>query len=78
MSRKMFDLENYIKISRSYLTRDDNGKIVAKVDVDIDTDEMSKEVEELRESLLNIRKILGYDFALIVSENNIKVMKELE
>ena len=73
----MFDLENYIKISRSYLTRDDNGKIVAKVDVDIDTDEMSKEVEELRESLLNIRKILGYDFALTVNGNDI-IFEELK
>ena len=73
----MFDLENYIKISRSYLTRDDNGKIVAKVDVDIDTDEMSKEVEELRESLLNIHKILGYDFTLTVNGNDI-IFEELK
>lgn len=68
----MFDLENYIKVSRSYLTRDDNGKIVAKVDVDIDTDEMSKDIEEWCESLRNLHKILGYDFTVIVSENKIK------
>ena len=78
MEKKMFDLEKYIKIKRTYLKRDNDGRITAHIDVSIDDDEISREVEELQESLLNIRKILGYDFALIVSEKNIKVMKELE
>ena len=74
----MFDIEKYIKIKRTYLKRDNDGRITAHMNISIDDNEISKEVEELRESLLNIHKILGYDFALIVSENNIKVMKEFE
>ena len=74
----MFDLEKYIKVGHTYLKQDNDERITAHIDVNIDGDEINKEVEELQESLLNIRKILGYDFALIVSENSIKVMKEFE
>ena len=74
----MFDIEKYIKIKRTYLEHDDDERITAHMDVNIDDNEISKEIEELRESLLNIRKILGYDFILIVSKNNIKMMKEFE
>ena len=71
----MFDLEKYIKVG-AYLKHDNDGNV--HIDANIITDEIDKEVEELQEGLLNIRQILGYDFALIVSENSIKVMKELE
>lgn len=74
----MFNIEKYINIKHTYLKRDNDGRITAHMNISIDDDEISKEIEELRESLLNIRKILRYDFALIVNENNIKVMKELE
>lgn len=74
----MFDIEKYIKINRTYLKCDNDGKIIAHMNISIDNNEINKEIEELQEILLNIRKILGYDFALIVSENNIKVMKEFE
>ena len=67
----MFDLEKYIKVGWACLKHDNDGKITVHINANIITDEISKEVEELRESLLNIRKILGYDFALIVSENKI-------
>ena len=78
MEKKMFDLEKYIKVNRTYLKRDNNGRITAHMNINIDDEEISKEIEELRKNLLNIRKILGYDFALIVSKNGIKVMKEFE
>lgn len=74
----MFDLEKYIKDGCVCLKRDNDDEITVHIDANIITDEINKEVEELQESLLNIRQILGYDFALIVSENSIKVMKELE
>ena len=73
----MFDLEKYIKISRIYLKQDNDGRIPAHMDVNIDDDEINKEIEELRENLLNIRKILGYDFTLTVSENDI-IFEELK
>ena len=73
----MFDIEKYIKIKRTYLEHDDDERITAHMDVNIDDNEISKEIEELRESLLNIRKIFGYDFALIVSENDI-IFEELK
>ena len=72
----MFDLEKCIK-SSVYLKHDNNGKITAHINANIITDEISKEVEELRENLLNIRKILGYDFTLTVSENDI-IFEELK
>lgn len=67
---KMFDLEKYIKVG-AYLKHDNDGKITVHINANIITDEINKEVEELQESLLNIHQILGYDFALIVSENKI-------
>lgn len=73
----MFDIEKYIKIKRTYLKCDNDGRITAHLNISIDDDEISKEVEELRESLLNIRKILGYDFTLTVNGNDI-IFEELE
>lgn len=73
----MFDLEKYVKVGCVYLKRDNDGKIVAHVDVNIDHDEMHKEIEELYESLHNLHKILGYDFTLTANKNDI-IFKELE
>lgn len=60
MEEKIFNIEKYIKVSRTYLKRDNDGRITAHMNISIDDNEISKEVEELRKSLLNIHKILGY------------------
>ena len=67
----MFNVEKYIKNYHPYLECDNDGRITGHIYVNIDDDKISKEIEELRENLLNLHKILGYDFALIVSENKI-------
>ena len=73
----MFDIEKYIKIRRTYLKRDNDGRITAHLNINIDNDEMQKEIEELCESLQNLHKILGYDFTLTVNENDI-IFEELK
>lgn len=73
----MFDIEKYINIKCTYLKHDNNGKITAHLNINIDNDEMQKEIEELCESLQNLHKILGYDFTLTVNENDI-IFEELE
>ena len=77
MEKKMFDLEKYINIGHAYLKRDNDGRITAHMDVNIDDDKMHKEIEELCESLRNLHNILGYDFTLIVNENDI-IFEELK
>lgn len=67
----MFNVEKYIKVGCAYPKRDSDGKITIHIDANIITDEINKEIKELSENLLNIRKILGYDFALIIGENKI-------
>lgn len=57
----MFNIEKYINV-HPYLERDNDGRVIGHIDVNIDDDEISKEVEELRENLLNLHKILGYVF----------------
>ena len=73
----MFDLEKYIKVSRTYLEQDNDGRITGHIDVNIDDDKIHKEIEEFYESLRNLHKALDYDFILIVSENDI-IFKELK
>jgi len=73
----MFNVEKYIKIARSYLECDNDGRITVHIDVNIDDDKIHKEIEEFYESLRNLHKVLGYDFILIVNENDI-IFKKLE
>lgn len=67
----MFNIEKYIKIRSADLKRDDDGRIIVHMNISIDNDEIQKELEELYDSLQNLHKILGYDFTLIVDENDI-------
>ena len=73
----MFNVEKYIKVVRSYLECDNDGRIAAHIDVNIDDNKIHKEIEEFYESLRNLHKILGYDFILTVSENDI-IFEKLE
>lgn len=73
----MFNLKEYIKVGNAYLKHDNDGRITAHMNIDIDNDKIHNEIEELCKSLQNLHKILGYDFTLTVNENDI-IFKELE
>lgn len=73
----MFDIKKYIKVAHTYLKHNNDGRITAHMNINIDNDKMHKEIEELCESLQNLHKILGYDFTLTVNENDI-IFEELE
>lgn len=72
----MFNLKEYIKVGNVYLKYDNNGRITAHMNIDIDNDKIHKEIEELCENLQSLHKILGYDFTLTVNENDI-IFEEL-
>lgn len=73
----MFNVEKYIKATHLCSECDNDGKTVSYINVNIDDDKIYKELEELRESLWNLHKILGYDFTLTVTENDI-IFEELK
>lgn len=71
----MFDIEKYINVKHAYLKRNNDGRFAAHIN--IDDDEINKEIKEFYESLRNLHKILGYDFTLTVNENDI-IFEELK
>jgi len=73
----MFNLRDYVecKVGDFYI----NNKIITiPVYITADEEKIKSEVSELKEALFNLRKLFGKDYALVVTEDKIKFMKEEE
>ena len=71
----MFNLRDYIDVEIGKGTFE-NGKFNIPVNVITNDFKIESDVNELKAALLTIRKILGKDYALIVTEDKVKLMEE--
>ena len=70
----MFELKNYINFEDAeYNICDKTIKIPI---CSLDKEKISEEATKLRNDLLNLRKMIGKDYALVVIGDKIKIMKE--
>jgi len=69
----MFNLRDYVNVEIDKGIFED-GKFT--IPVNINTNHIESDVYELKTALLTIRKILGKDYAFIVTKDKIKLMEE--
>ena len=54
-----------------------NGKVITvPINITANEEKIEDEIDELKESLFNLRKLFGKDYVIIVTEDKIKFMKE--
>lgn len=71
----MFNLEDYydIKINKGIF---ENEVYNIPVKIILNSSKIESDINELRETLIRIRKILGKNYAFIVTKDKVKLMKE--
>ena len=71
----MFNLEDYydIKINKGIF---ENGVYNIPVKIILNSSKIESDINELRETLIRIRKILGKNYAFIVTKDKVKLMEE--
>ena len=71
----MFNLRDYIDVEIDKGTFED-GKFTIPVNINTNHSKIENDVHELKTALLAIRKILGKDYAFIVTKDRVKLMEE--
>lgn len=71
----MFNLRDYIDVEIGKGAFED-GKFNIPVNITTNDFKIESDINELKAALFTIRKILGKDYAFIVTENRIKLMEE--
>lgn len=71
----MFNLEDYydIKINKGIF---ENEVYNISVKIILNSSKIESDINELRETLIRIRKILGKNYAFIVTKDKVKLMEE--
>lgn len=71
----MFNLRDYIdiEIGKGIF---ENGKFNVPVNITTNDFKIESDINELKEVLFTIRKILGKDYVFIVTEDKIRLMEE--
>jgi len=71
----MFNLRDYIDIEIGKGIFED-GKFNVPVNITTNDFKIESDINELKEVLFTIRKILGKDYVFIVTEDKVKLMEE--
>ena len=71
----MFNLIDYVDVEIDKGTFED-GKFIIPVNINTNHSKIENDVHELKTALLAIRKILGKDYAFIVTKDKVKLMEE--